>query len=120
VIELRRVHARGVRVALEFRADGDNLPRFRRGRGGERSFTVRVDGLTIEDGEVTVDERKARVAVDARAVLARFSGLGGTDLEGVVTAQEVELRLPRRARSRSRSAPRRACSPTTSSFPTRG
>ena len=95
VIELRRVYARGVRVALEFRADGDNLPRFRRGRGGERSFTVRVDGLTIEDGEVTVDERKARVEVDARAVLARFSGLGGTDLEGVVTAQEVALRLPK-------------------------
>ncbi|KAB2958723.1 MAG: AsmA-like C-terminal region-containing protein, partial [Thermoanaerobaculia bacterium] len=94
VIELRRVHVRGARVVLELREDGDNLPRFR-GKGGDRrALTVRVDGLTIEDGRVTVDERTAPVEVDARAVLARFAGLGGTDLEGVVTAQEVALSLP--------------------------
>jgi autotransporter translocation and assembly factor TamB len=95
-IELRRLDVDGLEMNLEFREDGDNLPRFAsRGGGGRSSLTVVIDGLSVRDSRVKIDERTAPVAIDARAVLARFAGLGGTDLEGSVTAQQVAVVLPR-------------------------
>ena len=92
VVRLRRVAVQGARVTLELRADGDNLPRPR--GGGGRALTVHVEGLSLADGELVIDERTVPLALEARAVLARFAGLGGTDLEGSVTAQEIRLGLP--------------------------
>lgn len=94
VLRLKRVTIEGVRVTLELRADGDNLPRPRSAGSGARALSVQVEGLSVADGEVVMDERTVPVALAARAVLARFSGLGGTDLEGSVTAQEIRLGLP--------------------------
>ena len=94
-VVLRTVAIDGLDLHLEFRPDGsDNLPRPRRSGAASRQLALRVDGLSIADSTVTVAERRARVDVRARAVVARLVGLGGTDLVGSVVAQEVELGLP--------------------------
>lgn len=104
-VVLRTVAIDGLDLHLEFRPDGsDNLPRPRRSGAASRQLALRVDGLSIADSTVTVAERRARVDVRARAVVARLVGLGGTDLVGSVVAQEVELGLPGRSRARARSS----------------
>lgn len=94
VLELRRLAVEGLDLVVELRADGDNLPRAPRGAGGERTLAVSIGGVSVEDARVRVDERTVPVEVEARAVLARFTGVGGSDLDGTVTAQEIDLELP--------------------------
>lgn len=92
---LRSIAVEGLDLRLVFRPDGtDNLPRPKRRGASTRQLALRVDGLSISDSEVTVDERRAKVDVRARSVAARLAGLGATDLAGSVAAQEVELGLP--------------------------
>lgn len=90
---LERVAVDGLELAVEMREDGDNLPRF--GRGGEGGeLQVTIGSLEVTDSAVTIDERRVDVEVRAEAVAARLAGVGGTDLEGTVAAQQVRLRLP--------------------------
>lgn len=91
---LSAVEIDGLDLYLEFRAGGsDNIPRPRRtGGGGE--LRLRVDGVRVADSEVTVAERTVPVDVAARSVVASLVGLGGLDLQGEVSAREVELLLP--------------------------
>lgn len=90
---LDRVAIDGLELAVEMREDGDNLPRF--GRGGEGGeLKVTIGSLEVTDSTVTVDERRVEVEIRAEAVAARLAGVGGTDLEGTVAAQQVRVRLP--------------------------
>ncbi len=100
VLDLSSVEVEGLEMVLELRPDGDNLPRLVRRRGGERRLSVEIDRLKVDDSRVVVDERQVDVRVDAAAVLAHMTGIGGTDLEGSVAAQEVTLGLPRAAPAR--------------------
>lgn len=100
VLDLSSVEVEGLEMVLELRPDGDNLPRLARRRGGERRLSVEIDRLKVDDSRVVVDERQVDVRVDAAAVLAHMTGIGGTDLEGSVAAQEVTLGLPRAAPAR--------------------
>ena len=93
-LQVHRLDVDGLELNLEFRKDGDNVPRMASRGGGPTSLTVVIEGLSVENGHVTVDERTAPFELEARAVLARFAGLGGTDLEGSVTAQQVVVGLP--------------------------
>lgn len=94
LLDLQTVSAQGVRMHLELYPDGsDNLPDIA-GGGGEGRFAVRIGGLYVEDGEFELDDRRVPLAVSARALLLRLSGLGGTQLQGNVTAQEVVTTLP--------------------------
>src|SRR5690606_16853385 len=85
---LERVAVSGLELAVEMRDDGDNLPRF--GGGGEGGeLQVTIGSLEVTDSAVTIDERRVDVDVRAEAVAARLAGVGGTDLEGTVAAQQV-------------------------------
>jgi autotransporter translocation and assembly factor TamB len=90
---LDRVAVDGLVLGIEMREDGDNLPRFG-GGGGGGELRVSIGSLEVTDAAVVVDERRVDVEVRARAVAARLAGVGGTDLEGTVAAQEVLVRLP--------------------------
>lgn len=95
LLDLQTVSAQGVRVHLELYPDGtDNLPQFASG-GGVGRFEVRIGGLFVEDGEFELADQRVPLAVSARALQLRLSGLGGTELQGNVTAQEVVTTLPR-------------------------
>ena len=95
LLDLQTVSAQGVRVHLELYPDGsDNLPDVASG-GGDSRFDVRIGGLFVEDGEFELDDQRVPLAVSAHALLLRLSGLGGTELQGNVTAQEVVTTLPR-------------------------
>jgi len=94
LLDLQTVSAQGVRVHLELYPDGtDNLPQVASGGGGGR-FEVRIGGLFVEDGEFELADQRVPLAVSARALQLRLSGLGGTELQGNVTAQEVVTTLP--------------------------
>jgi translocation and assembly module TamB len=94
-IDLQTVSAEGVRVHVELYPDGgDNLPRVRSSGGGSR-FEIKIGGLFVEDGEFELDDARLPLALEAHAILVRLSGLGGTDLSGNVTAQDVVTTLPR-------------------------
>ncbi len=94
-LDLQTVSAQGVRMHLELYPDGsDNLPKVAAG-GGDGRFDLRIGGLYVEDGEFELDDRRVPLAVSAHALLLRLSGLGGTELQGNVTAQEVVTTLPR-------------------------
>lgn len=95
VLDLSSVEIEGLEMVLELRPDGDNLPRLVRRRGGGRRLSVEIDRLKVDDSRVVVDEQQVDVRVDAAAVLVHMTGIGGTDLEGSVAAQEVTLGLPR-------------------------
>ena len=95
LLDLQTVSAQGVRVHIELYPDGrDNLPEVA-ASGGASRFDVRIGGLFVEDGEFELDDRRVPLAVSAHALLLRLSGLGGTELQGNVTAQEVVTTLPR-------------------------
>lgn len=95
LLDLQTVSAQGVRVHIELYPDGrDNLPEVSAGGGGGR-FDLRIGGLFVDDGEFELDDRRVPLAVSAHALLLRLSGLGGTELQGNVTAQEVATTLPR-------------------------
>ncbi len=95
LLDLQTVSAQGVRIHLELYPDGsDNLPKVESAGGGSR-FEVRIGGLFVEDGEFELDDQRVPLAVSAHALQLRLSGLGGTDLQGNVTAQEVVTTLPR-------------------------
>ncbi len=88
------VEIAGLELALELRQDGDNIPRLAAAGGGGRRVDVSIGALEVTDSRVLLDERTLPLALAARGVLARFSGVGGTDLEGAVTAERVEVTLP--------------------------
>lgn len=95
LVDLQTVRASGVKMNLVLREDGsDNLPRFPASDGKKGRFAVRIGGLFVEDGELDLGDRRVPLDLRARAVFARLVGLGGTDLQGSVTAQEVETTLP--------------------------
>lgn len=95
VIDLQTVAAEGVRFHLELYPGGrDNLPDLPAGGGGSR-FELRIGGLFVEDGEFELDDRRVPLAVEAHALLLRLAGIGGTELQGTVTAQEVVTTLPK-------------------------
>ncbi len=95
VLDLQTVSAQGVRLHLELYREGrDNLPEIAAGSGGGR-FALKIGGLFIDDGEFELADQRVPIAVQAHAVLVRLSGLGGTDLAGNVTAQEVVTTLPK-------------------------
>ncbi len=95
VLDLQTVSAQGVRLHLELYPDGrDNLPELPSGGGGGR-FELRIGGLFVEDGEFELDDRRVPLAVEAHALQLRLSGIGGTELQGNVTAQEVVTTLPK-------------------------
>ncbi len=95
VIDLQTVSAQGVRFHLELYPDGsDNLPEVKAGRGGGR-FELKIGGLFVDDGELELADQRVPLAVEAHAVLVRLAGLGGTELAGNVTAQEVVTTLPK-------------------------
>ncbi len=95
VLDLQTVSAQGVRVHIELYADGqDNLPKFASAGGGSR-FTLRVGGLFVEDGEFELADQRMPLEISARALLLRLSGIGGTQLQGTVTAQEIVTTLPK-------------------------
>ncbi|MEO8196695.1 MAG: translocation/assembly module TamB domain-containing protein [Thermoanaerobaculia bacterium] len=95
LLDLQTVSAQGVRMHLELYPDGsDNLPRVAAG-GGNGRFEVRIGGLFVEDGEFELDDRRVPLAVSAHSLLLRLSGLGGTELQGNLTAQEVVTTLPK-------------------------
>lgn len=93
LVDLETVSVHGLRVRVALRPGGDNLPTFPPAAGGGR-FAVRIGGLYVEDGELDLADRRLPLDLSARAVLLRLVGIGGTDLQGSVTAQEVETRLP--------------------------
>jgi autotransporter translocation and assembly factor TamB len=93
VLRLRRVALVGLELRLELRADGsDNIPR--PPRAGGDGLTVRVDGLTIDDSRVLVDEERAPFALAAEGVLARVVDSGRGELDGSVASEAVRLVLP--------------------------
>ena len=95
LVDVQTVYASGVRGHLVLREDGgDNLPRFPAGETGSSPLAVRIGGLYVEDAELDLGDRRVPLDVRARAVLVRLAGLGGTELQGTVTAQEVETLLP--------------------------
>jgi hypothetical protein len=94
LVDLQTVSVRGLKVRLALRRGGDNLPDFARAEGGPSRFAVRVGGLYVEDGEIELDDQRVPLELSARAVMVRLAGLGGVELQGNVTAQEVETRLP--------------------------
>lgn len=95
LIDLQSVSAQGVRLHLELYPDGsDNLPKFPSKGGGGR-FELRIGGLFVDDGEFELDDQRIPLALSARALQLRLSGLGGTELQGNVTAQEVVTTLPK-------------------------
>ncbi len=95
LIDLQTVSAQGVRLHLELYPDGrDNLPEIAKG-GGDSRFTLRIGGLFVEDGEFELADQRVPLNVSARALLVRLSGIGGTELQGAVTAQEVVTTLPK-------------------------
>ncbi len=94
VIDLQTVSAQGVRIHIELYPDGrDNLPDIKSG-GGDSRFTLRIGGLSVEDGEFELADQRVPLAVEAHALLLQLSGLGGTELQGNLTAQEVVTTLP--------------------------
>ena len=95
LIDVQTVFASGVRVEVVLRADGsDNLPDFPRDKSGPSQLAVSIGGLFVEDGELNFGDHRVPLDVRARAVLVRLVGVGGTDLQGTATAQEVETMLP--------------------------
>ena len=95
VIDLQTVSAQGVRLHLELYPDGrDNLPKVTAGSGGGR-FELKIGGLFVDDGELELADQRVPLAVEAHAILVRLAGLGGTELSGNVTAQEVVTTLPK-------------------------
>ncbi|MEO8275464.1 MAG: translocation/assembly module TamB domain-containing protein [Thermoanaerobaculia bacterium] len=95
VIDLQTVTVQGVRVHLELYADGtDNLPRVKMGAGDGR-FTLRIGSFSVREGELELADQRVPLSVDAHALLLQLSGLGGTELSGTVTAQEVVTTLPK-------------------------
>ena len=95
VIDLQTVSAQGVRLHLELYPGGrDNLPDLK-GGGGESRFQLRIGGLFVEDGEFELADQRVPLAVEAHALLLQLSGLGGTELQGNLTAQEVVTTLPK-------------------------
>ncbi|MEO7794430.1 MAG: hypothetical protein ABIV06_06610, partial [Thermoanaerobaculia bacterium] len=95
VLDLQTVSAQGVRIHIELYPDGrDNLPRVAsKGKGGR--FTLRVGGLFVEDGEFELDDQRLPLAISAHSLLVNLSGLGGAEVQGNVTAQEVVTTLPK-------------------------
>ncbi len=95
LIDLQSVTAQGVHLHLELYPDGtDNLPRVPSSGGGSR-FELRIGALSVDDGEFELDDQRLPLALSARALQLRFSGLGGTELQGNLTAQEVVTTLPK-------------------------
>lgn len=94
VLDLSTVRVEGLDIRLELRPDGDNLPRLVSKRGGERRIEVEIGYLAVVDSTVRLDERRVDLALEARGVEAAMTGVGGTDLEGELGADAVEVRLP--------------------------
>ena len=95
VIDLQTVSVQGVRLHVELYPDGrDNLPRIQTTGGGGR-FDLRIGGLFVDDGEFELADQRVPLAVEAHAILVRLTGLGGTDLSGNITAQQVVTTLPK-------------------------
>ena len=103
VFDLEQIEVVRPQVYLQLNADGtDNLPDFRFGqRRGPKRFDVRVGRILIQDGTLTVNERRLPLSVDAKAIWGRLTGRaerggeGGNRLDALVTAQEVVTTLPR-------------------------
>lgn len=103
VFDLEQIEVVRPQVYLQLNPDGtDNLPDFRFGqRRGPKRFDVRVGRIVIQDGTLTLNERRLPLSVDARAIWGRLTGRaerggeGGNRLDALLTAQEVVTTLPR-------------------------
>ncbi|HEV2845589.1 MAG TPA: translocation/assembly module TamB domain-containing protein [Thermoanaerobaculia bacterium] len=103
VFDLEQIEIVRPQVYLQFNPDGtDNLPDFRFGqRRGPKRFDVRVGRILIENGTLTVNERRLPLTVDAKAIWGRLTGRaerggeGGNRLDALITAQEVVPTPPR-------------------------
>jgi len=93
-LDLEHLSLDGLELNLQFRRDGsDNLPRPGRGRGGG-GLEVRIEGLTITEGAIRLDEQRTPFALEAHHVLSELVGLDGGVLDGRVDVEQVELGLP--------------------------
>lgn len=95
VVELAEIDVVRPRLHLIFNPDGtSNLPQLgARGPVGPRRFEVRIGRILVQDGEFELNQRRVQLSLDARAVWGRMVG-SGRRLDGLTTAQEVELDLP--------------------------
>jgi hypothetical protein len=95
VVELSEIDVVRPRLHLIFNPDGtSNLPQLgARGPAGPRRFEVRIGRILVQDGEFELNQRRVQLSLDARAVWGRMVG-SGRRLDGLTTAQEVELDLP--------------------------
>lgn len=100
VVALERIVLERPDLYLAIREDGtNNIPRF----GDpdqpprERRIEVLLEGLLVEDGLFQLNEMQLPLDLEAEGVYARLDGTGeqeGRELEGLVTAQGLVVRLP--------------------------
>jgi uncharacterized protein involved in outer membrane biogenesis len=101
VLSLDQIDIVRPHVYLQFNPDGsNNLPEFRSTGGGPRRIDVQIGRILVQDGVFQLNERRAPLTLDARAVWGRLIGIadkggaGGTRLDALITAQEMVTSLP--------------------------
>ncbi len=97
VVRLREVLVERPELFLEFREDGtSNVPRVRaEGRGGRRGFALHIGTLQVEEGSVRLEQERVPLSLAAQAVRVRGIGAGESAARLEVTAQDLEVTLPR-------------------------
>ncbi|MEE8277301.1 MAG: translocation/assembly module TamB domain-containing protein, partial [Thermoanaerobaculia bacterium] len=100
VLTLREVRLEEPRIHLTFpEGGGNNMPKFRRRGarmpGWKRTVQVVIQHVAVEKGVLELEQRRIPIDLTAQQMQARFSGGGGLDLQGWLTAQDVEVKLPR-------------------------
>jgi translocation and assembly module TamB len=96
VLELQEVRAEGVEAFVHrFGDNTDNWPRFKKRPRRERPYELAITSFTLTDGLLRFEDEAVEVELDAQHIRAALLGMGGTDVQGRVVVEEVELRLPR-------------------------
>jgi translocation and assembly module TamB len=96
VIRLQEVRAEGVVAYLHrFGDNSDNWPRpKRRRRSGERPWELDITSFTVSDGLFRFEDEAVEVDLTASHIRVALLGMGGTDLQGRVICEQVDLQLP--------------------------
>lgn len=96
ILELHEVRAEGVEVFVHrFGDNTDNWPRFEKRPRRERPWELDITSFTLTDGVLRFEDEAVEVELDARHARVALLGMGGTDLQGRVVVEEVDLQLPR-------------------------
>jgi translocation and assembly module TamB len=96
ILELQEVRAEGVEVFVHrFGDNTDNWPRPQRRARRERPWELDITSFTITDGKFYFEDEAVEVDLTASHVRVALLGMGGTDLQGRVVVEQVDLQLPR-------------------------